>query len=139
MLKLKPSAKQIKKYFVSTEEKLKQIPEQWEDFTTLTTIRSGGEMKPFITYPYQKILIDLSKQYSNIIVLKSRQLGITQAIVSKFLHDACVNPAASSILFMRNAEDASAVSRRARQMLLSIPEYAVADNDNVGYLTAVFR
>ena len=133
MFKINPSPKQIKKHFVNTEE-LKPVPEQWEDFTALTTIRSGGEMKPFITYTYQKILIDLSKQYSNIIVLKSRQLGITQAIVSKFLHDACVNPAASSILFMRNAEDASAVSRRARQMLTSIKDYAVADNDNVGYL-----
>ena len=120
--------------YLTDPKNLKPVPEQWEDFTALTTIRSGGEMKQFITYPYQKILIDLSKQYSNIIVLKSRQLGITQAIVSKFLHEACINPAASSILFMRNAEDASAVSRRARQMLGSIKDYAIADNDNVQYL-----
>ena len=68
------------------------------------------------------------------VILKSRQMGITQAIVSKFLHDAILNPAASSIAFMRNGEDASAISRRTRQMLLSIPEYAQSDNDNVQYL-----
>lgn len=113
---------------------LKPVPQNWEEFLSLTTIRSGGEMKKFILYEYQKILIKLAQQYPNIVILKSRQMGITQIISGKFLHDACVNPAASSILFMRNGEDASAVSRRARQMLNSIPDYAVADNDNVGYL-----
>lgn len=112
----------------------KEMPKDWEQFVSLTTIRSGGQMKKFELYEYQKIMIRLAQKYPNMIILKSRQMGITQAIVSKFLHDACVNPAASSILFMRNGEDASAISRRARQMLNSIPDYAMADNDNVGYL-----
>ncbi|MUH01037.1 Terminase-like family protein [Scytonema sp. UIC 10036] len=113
---------------------LKPLPRDWENFTSLTTIRSGGAMVKFELYDYQKLLINLAQKYPNIVVLKSRQLGVTQAIGSKFLHDACINPAASSILFMRNSEDASAISRRVRQMLNSIPDYAVAENDNVGYL-----
>ncbi|MBW4607586.1 MAG: terminase family protein [Hassallia sp. WJT32-NPBG1] len=117
-----------------TAKKLKSIPENWEDFIALTTIRSGGEMKPFIAYEYQKILIRLMQQYPNIVVLKSRQMGTTQCILSKYLHDSCVNPASSNIMFMRNGDDASAICRRARQMLLSIPEYATADSDSVGYL-----
>lgn len=120
--------------YVRTKNELLEIPKDWEEFTKLTTIRSGGEMKKFECYEYQKILVKLAQQYSNMVILKSRQMGITQAIVSKFLHDACLNQAASSILFMRNSEDASAISRRARQMLNSIPEYALSDNDNVGYL-----
>lgn len=111
-----------------------KLPQNWEDFVELTTIRSGGEMKKFELYEYQKIMISLAQRYSNMVILKSRQMGVTQAITSKFLHDACINRAASSILFMRNGEDASAVSRRTRQMLNSIPEYAEASNDNVGYL-----
>ncbi|NEQ19570.1 MAG: Terminase-like family protein [Microcoleus sp. SIO2G3] len=111
-----------------------KLPSNWEDFVALTTIRSGGEMKKFELYEYQKIMIALAEQYPNMVILKSRQMGITQAIVAKFLYDACINKAASSILFMRNGEDASAVSRRARQMLASISEYAQADNDSVGYL-----
>ncbi|MEL6164431.1 MAG: terminase family protein, partial [Cyanobacteria bacterium J06628_3] len=90
--------------------------------------------KKFKAYEYQKIIIELAKQYPNMVILKSRQMGITQCIVSKFLQDAIINPAASSIAFMRNGEDASAISRRTRQMLLSIPEYAQSDNDNVQYL-----
>ena len=132
MWKINPNQKQIDKYFGS--DNLKPVPKNWESFVNLTTIRSGGEMRKFEAYDYQKIIIDLAKQYPNMVILKSRQMGITQAIVSKFLHDAILNPAASSIAFMRNGEDASAISRRTRQMLLSIPEYAQSDNDNVQYL-----
>lgn len=133
MFRIQPNQKQIDKY-LSGVSNLKPIPHSWEDFIRLTTIRSGGQMKTFEAYDYQKLIIKLASQYPNMIILKSRQLGITQAIVSKFLHDACLNQAASSICFMRNGEDASAVSRRTRQMLQSCSEYALASNDNVGYL-----
>lgn len=133
MFLVQPTPKQIDKYF-SGAKNLLPVPNTWEDFIALTTIRSGGSMEKFKAYEYQKIIIRLAEKYPNMVILKSRQMGVTQAIVSKFLHDACVNPAASSICFMRNGEDASAVSRRARQMLQSIPEYALSDNDNVGYL-----
>lgn len=126
--------KQIEKYSQSSKKELLPIPDTWEEFVSLTKIRSGGKLKSFKPFPYQKKLIELGDKYKRIIVLKSRQLGITQAIVSKFLYDACRNPAASSIAFMRNGEDASAISRRCRQMLASISSYAIASNDNVGYL-----
>lgn len=132
MWKINPNQKQIDKYF--GRDNLKPIPKDWESFVNLTTIRSGGEMRKFKAYEYQKLIIQLAKQYPNMVILKSRQMGITQCIVSKFLQDAIINPAASSIAFMRNGEDASAISRRTRQMLLSIPEYAQSDNDNVQYL-----
>jgi hypothetical protein len=122
------------KYTQATENNLKPIPENWESFVSLMKIRSGGEMKQYIPYDYQKILIRLMQQFNTIVLIKTRQLGVSQTVLSKFLHDSCINPAASNILFMRNGDDASAISRRARQMLLSIPEYAKAENDNVGYL-----
>ena len=133
MFQIKPTLKQIRKYGYS-ENQLKPIPENWKKFVSMTTIRSGGEMRKFEAYEYQKIMIKLANEYPNMVILKSRQMGITQCIVSKFLQDAIINPAASSIAFMRNSDDASAISRRTRQMLNSIPEYALSDNDNVGYL-----
>lgn len=102
------------KYTNIIDKNLKDIPQQWEDFIALTTIRSGGEMKKFEAYEYQKILVRLMQKYPNIVVLKSRQMGTTQTVLSKYLHDSCLNPAASNILFMRNGDDASAISRRAR-------------------------
>lgn len=128
---LKPTPKQVGN---SISNILKPVPQNWDEFVTLTTIRSGGEMLKFEAYEYQKIMIRLANQYPNMVILKSRQMGITQAIVSKFLHDAIRNPAASSIAFMRNGEDAGAISRRTRQMLETIHDYAISENDNVGYL-----
>lgn len=133
MFKIPPTEKQIKKLGIG-KTNLKPIPKDWEQFVKLCTIRSGGEMKHFDPYEYQKILARLMNEFNSIVVLKSRQMGTTQAVMSNFLHDACINPASSNILFMRNSEDASAISRRARQMINSIPEYVQADNDNVGYL-----
>jgi hypothetical protein len=133
MFKITPSPKQINKYF-SNSNTLKPVPENWEDFVSLTIIRSGGNMVQFNPYYYQKVISNLMDEHNNIVVVKSRQLGITQIVLSKFLHRACRNPAYSSMCFMRNGEDASAISRRARQMVKCLGEYVTPDNDNVTYL-----
>jgi len=110
------------------------VPEKWEDFVSLTTIRSGGKMVRFTPYPYQSLISRLMDTYNNVVVVKSRQLGVTQVISSKFLHRACLSPAYSSMAFLRNQEDASAIARRTRQMLNGIKEYVEPANDSVGYL-----
>ena len=73
-------------------------------------------------------------RYNNIVCVKSRQLGLTQIAVSKFLHRAALNPAYSAIAFLRNSNDASAVSRRTKQLLSGLSDYLTPDSDNVGYL-----
>jgi len=133
MLKIKPTQKQINKYF-SNSSVLKPVPENWEVFVTLTTIRSGGNMVRFDPYYYQKVISKLMDEHNNIVAVKSRQLGITQIVLSKFLHRASLNPAYSSMCFMRNGDDASAISRRARQMVNCLNEYVTPDSDNVGFL-----
>lgn len=133
MFRIKPTITQQKKY-CNTTENLKILPTEWVDFARLTTIRSGGEMVQFNPYRYQEIISDLMDEYNNIICVKSRQLGLTQIAVSKFLHRAALNPAYSAIAFLRNSNDASAVSRRTKQLLSGLSDYVVPDSDNVGYL-----
>lgn len=113
---------------------LKPVPNDWESFVALTKIRSGGEMKQFKPYPYQLIFSELMDRYNNLVVVKSRQLGVTQTAIGKFLHRASLNPAYCGMAFMRNGDDASALSRRTRQMVDGLREYIKPDNDNVGYL-----
>ena len=110
------------------------IPIDWEDFAKLCQIRSGGKMVQFVPYPYQLVLSRLMDLYNNIMVVKSRQLGVTQAIISKFLHRAAVNPAYSSMAFIRNQQDASAIARRARQMLSGLNDYIRPDSDSLSFL-----
>ncbi|WP_169222728.1 Terminase-like family protein [Brasilonema sp. UFV-L1] len=91
-------------------------------------------MVQFKPYYYQKLISSLMDEFNNIVCVKSRQLGLTQIILSKFLHRASLNPAYSGMAFMRNGDDASAISRRARQMLTGLNDYIIPDSDNVGYL-----
>jgi len=134
--KLRQIEKRVQQKQIESEGKVSglSIPEKWEDFVALTTIRSGGSMVTFTPYYYQKVISNLMDEYNNIIAVKSRQLGITQIVLSKFLHRASLNPAYSSMCFMRNGDDASAVSRRARQMVNCLTDYIVPTNDNVGFL-----
>ncbi|NJM72597.1 MAG: hypothetical protein HC862_21950 [Scytonema sp. RU_4_4] len=91
-------------------------------------------MVQFKPYYYQKVISSLMDEFNNIVCVKSRQLGLTQIILSKFLHRASLNAAYSGMAFMRNGDDASAISRRARQMLAGLNDYVIPDSDNVGYL-----
>ena len=91
-------------------------------------------MKQFKPYEYQLLLSSLMDEYNNIVIVKSRQLGVTQTVTSKFLHRASLNPAYCSMSFLRNQEDASAIARRARQMLDGLKEYVLPATDNLGYL-----
>ncbi|WP_414589223.1 terminase large subunit domain-containing protein [Scytonema sp. PCC 10023] len=130
---IRATPKQQNKFLKKTQT-LKQVPASWEDFVRLTQIRSGGRMVQFVPFAYQKILTRLMDEYANIVIVKSRQLGITQTAASKFLHKASLNPAYSSMCFMRNEEDAGALSRRTRQMVNCLEEYIKPDSDNVGFL-----
>ena len=135
MFQLTPTPKQLG--IVKTKENaiaLKPIPRKWDEFVGLTTIRSGKKMLTFTPYPYQRILVGLMERFSNIILVKSRQMGTTQAVASKFLHDTCLNSGSSSVAFMRNGDDVGSLSRRVKQMLQGLEEYVIPENDQVGYL-----
>ena len=56
---LKPTPKQVGN---SISNILKPVPQNWDEFVTLTTIRSGGEMLKFEAYEYQKIMIRRSEE-----------------------------------------------------------------------------
>jgi len=132
-----PVSPKARSKVISSQQKVSftPVPSRWEDFARLCSIRSGGQMKQFDAYPHQKILSQLMDRYTNIDVIKSRQLGLTQAVLSKFLHRACLSRAYSSMAFMRSGEDASALSRRGRMMLESLESCGIkAENDNVGHL-----
>ncbi len=132
----KAKISQLEKKFAarSCSSTLKPVPTQWEDFVKLCTIRSGGNMVQFNPYLYQVILSRLMDLHNNMVVVKSRQLGTTQGIISKFLHDACLNAASSSVCFMRNGDDVGSLSRRVKQMLQGLQEYVEPANDSVGYI-----
>jgi phage terminase large subunit-like protein len=110
------------------------IPELWEDFVSHCSIRSGGSMKKFDPYPYQRRLIELRKEFQNICIIKSRQLGCTQCLSSHDLYQAALNCASSSVYFMRNQDDVSSLSRRIKNMAKGLSDYIELENDSVSYI-----
>lgn len=69
-------------------------------------------MKNFALYEYQPILAELIQKYSNTTIVKTRQLGTTQLIVALFLYWGTKNPAFVASCFMRNDDDAEALTTR---------------------------
>lgn len=121
---------------LQTRENFKtNLPDTWEEFISLLKIRSGENYKQFIAYDYQSKLIGLCETESTLLIIKSRQLGITQTIASYFLFKACKNPAYSAICFSRSQDDVSALSRRVRDMALQLQSYGIELLiDNVGLI-----
>jgi hypothetical protein len=135
MFLLTPTPRQLEKVQIKDSAiALKPVPTNWDEFVALTTIRSGKSMIRFDPYEYQKVLVWLMEKFNNICVIKARQMGTTQAVSSKFLHDTCLNTASSSVAFMRNGDDVGSLSRRVKQMLAGLEEYVKPENDQVGYL-----
>lgn len=93
------------------------IPNTWQEFCSSIYMRSGGQMRQFVPYKYQILLEKLIKKYNNITVVKSRQLGTTQMLITLFLYEAIKNPAYVASAFMRNDDDAIAINQRIRRLV----------------------
>lgn len=93
-----------------------QIKQPWPDFAKSTLIRSGKEMIPFTPYPYQIRTIELIEQYKRVLIVKTRQLGKTEAIGSWMVQNMSVNPAYSGVVFSKTQVDSSNVQKRASLM-----------------------
>jgi hypothetical protein len=115
---------------LSNEEKPIGIPEHWPDFARLCKIRSGNKIIIFSPYDYQVKLWELVMHNPRLSIVKSRQLGITQLIISIFLHRAALNEAYVALVFMRAKKDTSKVADRNRAMIESMDGLIVADKDS---------
>jgi hypothetical protein len=109
----------------------KPIPDKWEDFCRLTYIRSGNKIVKFDPYEHQIKLSECIDKYYGTVAVKTRQLGITQAVVSKFLHKACKNPAYTALILSKNQDDTRKIAARIGEMITClVPEYLTLENDS---------
>ena len=124
---------QLKRIKSSKSERngLKPIPQSFSQFCSLLNIRSGTKVVKFTLYPYQIELVNCIAENQSTIVVKPRQMGLTETIGALVLHKACLNPGYAAVVLSRSQSDTSNVAKRVRRMLDSIPQYAVAENDNL--------
>lgn len=120
MFVVKPTPKQLSKLGVSSNSTSFQVPDQWKDFAPMLTIRSGKSYVPFDPFPYQVQISDLIDVNPYTLVVKGRQLGLSETIISKFLHWALQNPAFAGLVVSKTLQDAMALAKRLRAMVESL-------------------
>lgn len=105
--------------------KVKNI--SWYDFTSNLHVRTGGKIEKFIPYDYQIDVIS-KIQSGNVIIAKSRQLGISETVCSYLLWRAYTEPGYLAVIFSRTQTDSSLLARRVKRMLESAGIHTLTDN-----------
>ena len=114
----------------TTDKSKDSIPTDFYQFCSLLRIRSGSKIVPLIPYKYQ---VDLSKNidnYKHTFVVKTRQLGITQIVIAKFLQAAILNPAFTGLFISINQAYTSKSADRCKEMIDSLGSLIELETDN---------
>jgi predicted phage terminase large subunit-like protein len=102
------------------------------EFANNCTIRSGTKYIPFSPlFPYQIALARLLRHYRGFVIVKDRQLGITELLICWMLCRAQKNPAYASATFSITERDAHKVSMRVKRMPAKMADFTWAI-DSVG-------
>ncbi len=96
------------------------VPRDWGQFAPLTMVPSGGRIVPFNPYPFQVDLIRSIERSPNTIVLKSRQMGVSESVVSWLLLRAITEPGFIAVIYSMTQEDASALASRVQSAALTL-------------------
>lgn len=88
------------------------LPKPWPDFARSTLVASGGNYVPFDPYGYQIDLIRTIRKHTNTYVLKSRQTGVSETVISYMLSQAIRKPAWTGVVFSKTGDDASELAAR---------------------------
>lgn len=112
---------------------LKPLPETWGYFVRLLKIRSGGKVVSFNPYPYQEKIIAEYEKNSTILV-KSRQLGLSELTLSYMLFHACRNEGYTGLIVSLTGQDSGILAKRCAYMLQSLDEYVELESDSLLYI-----
>jgi len=125
--KIKSLEKRFKNHFKNNSDSKLLIPDKWVDFARMVKIRTAGDVKNFVPYPYQEKLTDLMLQRS-VCIVKSRQLGISETITCFMLWRACLNPGYLGLVFSKTQSDSSLLARRMKRMIGSLNLKTATEN-----------
>ena len=127
LTKLQKLEKAALKRLKTVNDETFKTPDNWSDFAKLLQIRSGGDIVTFNPYHYQLKLVELMNQRSTIIV-KGRQLGISELCLSWILFNACKSEGFLALVFSRTQTDSSLLARRMKRMIASLGLKTTTEN-----------
>lgn len=98
------------------------LPKKWPEFAPCTMIASGGRYVPFSPYDFQVDLIRTIRRCQNTYVLKSRQTGVSETVISYMLSMAITTPAWTGVVFSKTGDDASELAARIKGQASTLRE-----------------
>lgn len=120
MFQLSPTPKQQAKLSRSSGKLSISIPDRWEDFAPLLTIKSGKGYAKFDPYPFQVEINSLIDRYRLAMLAKGRQQGISEFCLSKILHLMLTNEGFNAVCISKTGLDSYKLGNRMITMLDSI-------------------
>lgn len=98
------------------------LPKAWPSFARSTLVASGGNYVPFEPFEYQLDLVRIIRRCQNVLVLKSRQTGISETVISYMLSNAIRKPAWTGVVFSKTGDDASELAARIKGQASTLRE-----------------
>jgi hypothetical protein len=92
------------------------LPTNWYEFCCNLNIRSSGKIVKFIPYDYQLEIINAIVK-GNTIICKSRQLGVSEIVLSFLLFCAAHNPGYLALIVSKSQRDTGLLARRVKRMI----------------------
>lgn len=110
------------------------IPNDLTEFAKEISIRSGKTYKQFELYDYQIKCSDDIDSVSISLLVKTRQTGISQLILLKFIHWTSKQKGFVGLVFSKTQQDSFALAKRCREMILS-HKYLKLETDSLAELS----
>jgi hypothetical protein len=86
-------------------------------------ITLDGGLTNFSPYPHQAEMMERFETYSQVIINKSRQIGMTTLIAADILHHAMFNERRQIFIGSFNLQNSSEILRKIRIMIENLPEF----------------
>jgi len=93
-----------------------KVPETAEEFIRSCRIRTGAGFQKFDLYDYQAELLRLLIKYSSLIIIKDRQLGITELLAAYCYWQCLIDPAYSAAFVSITQDKSAEISSRIKGM-----------------------
>lgn len=104
------------------------VPSDFKEFAKLCRIRSAGSIVAFNLWDWQIELSEVADKCRGLIVLKSRQMGLTEFFATKMLHRCCLSSAYVGVCLSMGGSQTSAIAKRIRRMPSQIPNFKFETN-----------
>ncbi len=128
----------LKKLQTNNKSSLKPIDfHDWFEMAEKVLVRCGTKVVNFKPYDYQLSTIDLIAKNKVSLVVKGRQLGITQIVATYFLYRAITEPSFTGVIISKTGNDTGIIALRIKEIANQLSDYFKLSSDSLLHLKII--